>query len=133
MLGDGALDGTWLTHTLGLGAGGKVRRLQRGANVVGVFAVVVGDVHETVTLERTVDGLFGCVGWQHLVVGAETVAGGVWVGEHASLEHYSLHLVSLFVLLTQSVADRGSLGSADGAHPGTMLDGENAACSISVK
>lgn len=27
----------------------------------------------------------------------------------------------------------GLLGSADGAQPGTMLEGENAACSMSVK
>ena len=74
-----------------------MRRLQRRANVVGVLAVVVGKVHEAVALERTVDGLFGCVSWQHLVVGAKAIASGVWVGEHASLEHYSFHYVSLSV------------------------------------
>ena len=73
----------------------KLGRLNRRANVVGILAVVVGEVHEAVALERTVDGLFGCVGWQHLVIGAETVAGSVWVGEHASLEHYLFHSVSL--------------------------------------
>lgn len=97
MLGDGALDGTLFTRTLDLGAGGKVRRLQRGTNVVGVLAVVVGEVHKTVALERAVDGLFGCVGRQHLVVGADAIAGGVWVGERASLEHYLFVLVFPFI------------------------------------
>lgn len=132
VLGDGALNGTRLSRTVGLGAGarGKMRRPQRGANVVGIVAIVAGEVHEAVALEGTVDGLFGCVGRQHLVVCTNAVASGIWVGEHASLEHYSILLV---FLLACRVLKEYSLGSADGAHPGTMLDGENAACSISVK
>ena len=88
VLGDGARDGTGLrVRTAILRAGCEVRWLQRGTHVVRVFTVVIGEVHEAITLEGTVDRDMGFVGGEHLVVCTKTVAGCVGIGEHASLEH----------------------------------------------
>ncbi len=63
-------------------------RLEQRVDVVGVVAIVARKVHEAVALEGAVDGRDGVVGGQHLVVGAQTVAGRVGVGEHARLQHW---------------------------------------------
>lgn len=77
-----------------------------------------------------------------MVVDAETVSGSVGVSKHASLQDYfetkyELVKASLIDFSNFSSAeirkDGDILGSAEGAMPGTIVDGEKAACSISVK
>lgn len=63
-----------------------------------------------------------------LVVCAEAVSLGVWVCEHACLEHCMV-LDGLPLLQSSQYL----LGSGEEVMPGTMLDGEKAACSISAK
>lgn len=88
VLCDGTRDGTRLgLKTAVLRVGSEMRGLQRRAHVIGVLPVVIGEVHEPVTLEGTVDRGMGLVGREELVVCAQTIAGCIGVGKHASLEH----------------------------------------------
>lgn len=113
------------------GLGGKASSLQRGIDVAWVFAVVGGEVHEAVALEGAVDRGVGGVGRELLVVYSDAVAGGVGIGEHSGLEHcFFVSGVSWMCIL---VDVKGVLGSAEGAMPGTMVEGEKEACSISAK
>lgn len=68
---------------LGIEFGG----LQRRSDVVRIRAVVVGEIHLAVTLERTVDGGFGRVSRKLLIVGSKAITGRIGVGKHASLKH----------------------------------------------
>lgn len=67
------------------GLDGFVGEGAEGRGVVGVGAVVAMDVHETVAMPGA-EGLEGAVDGDLLIVAAEAVAVGVWVGEEAGLE-----------------------------------------------
>lgn len=103
-------------------SGGSVANVTRRCSVVGSdcgrAVALVGGVHWGNWLVRG----------EMLVVCAETVSLGVWVCEHACLKHF-IPLSNLLLLRKGQYL----LGSGEEVMPGTMFDGEKAACSISAK
>lgn len=75
----------------------KLNRLDGGANVIGVSAVVIIKSHGSVALEGAVDLHLRGVGRKLLVIHTETVAGRIGVSEESCLEY--LKAVSLDIHL----------------------------------
>ena len=65
----------------------ELDRLELSSNVVGILAIVFGEIHETVAFDGTVHLAPWRVSRQKLIVHPEPVSRGIGVRKHSGLEH----------------------------------------------
>lgn len=99
-----------------------------GPDVIRIASIIAVESCTTIPFVGIVDLDMSTIGRKLLVVGTQAVAGSIWVSKHTCLEDCSRLSATHPAGKIQSF---NSPMSADGPMPGTMFDGEKAACSMS--